>query len=600
MAKTKTPQAEPSSTPNPEQLHAIRHSLAHVLAIAVLEMFPEAKLGVGPATDDGFYYDFDLPRTLIPEDLPLLEETMRTVLAQNLGFEGEEIKPKAAIDALKQAEQPYKVELAEEFAHAGEPITFYRTGQFVDLCKGGHVASTTEIPADGFTLTRIAGAYWRGDQAKPQLQRIYGLAFSTKKELGQHLAMLEAAKARDHRKLGQELDLFLISDLVGGGLPLWTPRGTVLREELNGYVQNMRAAVGFQKVAVPHITKKDLYEKSGHWQKFSDELYRITTREGHEFAMKPMNCPHHAQIYANQLRSYRDLPQRYQETTMVYRDEQSGEVSGLSRVRSITQDDAHVFCRQAQIEGEVLALWNIIDTFYRTVDFPLEVHFARHEPEKLDTYSGNETQWQQAEAQLQKVLEQKVAKNYVDDLGEAAFYGPKIDFYGLDAIGRKHQVATIQLDFNQPEGFDLTCVNEDGEPERIVMIHCAIMGSIERFLSVLIEHFAGAFPLWLSPEQVRVLPIADRHNDTAAAVADELRTTGLRVEVDDRPESVGKKIREAETGKVPYMLILGDKEPTGSVSVRSYHRGNLGSQKVKLLAKNLTREVAEKLLPKSV
>ncbi len=595
MPKTKSAKATPSS-PN---LESVRHSLAHVLAIAVLEMFPEAKLGIGPATEDGFYYDFDLPRTLIPEDLEILEGKMRAVLAQNLGFEGEVIQPKAAVDALKQAEQPYKVELAEEFAQAGEEITFYRTGQFVDLCRGGHVGSTTEIPADAFKLTRIAGAYWRGNEQNPQLQRIYGVAFGSKGELEAHLERLEAAKARDHRKLGQELDLFLISELVGGGLPLWTPKGTILREELNDFVQSMRAAAGFQKVAIPHITKKDLYEKSGHWQKFSDELYRITTREGHEFAMKPMNCPHHAQIYANRLRSYRDLPQRYQETTMVYRDEQSGEVSGLSRVRSITQDDAHVFCRQSQIEAEVLSLWNIVDRFYEAVGLPLEVHFSRHDPEAMDAYSGSASQWKQAEAQLRRVLEGKVKGGYVDDPGEAAFYGPKVDFIGKDAIGRSHQVATIQLDFNQPEGFDLTCINESGEEERIVMIHCAIMGSIERFLSVLIEHFAGAFPLWLSPEQVRVLPIADRHAEAAATVAGQLREAGLRVEVDDRPESVGKKIREAETGKVPYMLILGDKEPAGSVSVRSYHRGDLGSQKVAALAEQLAKEVAEKVLPAS-
>lgn len=592
MAKTKTP------TDKPDKLQAMRHSLAHVLAMAVLDMFPEAKLGVGPAIEDGFYYDFELPRTLIPEDLEILEEKMRTIVAGDLGFEGEEVKPKEAVDALKQANQPYKVELAEEFAADGQPITFYRTGKFVDLCRGGHIGSTKEVGA--FKLTRIAGAYWRGDEKNPQLQRVYGVAFSTDKELRSHLAKLEEAKKRDHRVLGRELDLFLISDLVGGGLPLWTPRGTVLRDELNDYVQNLRADRGFQRVAVPHITKKELYEKSGHWQKFADELYRITTREGHEFAMKPMNCPHHAQIYDSQLRSYRDLPQRYQETTMVYRDEQSGEVSGLARVRSITQDDAHVFCRQNQIEAEVLALWETVDEFYKTVDFPLEVHLSTHDPERMDAYSGTEQQWKQAESQLRKVVEGKADKKYVDEPGEAAFYGPKVDFIGRDAIGREHQVATIQLDFNQPEGFDLTCVNEKGDEERIVMIHCAVMGSIERFLSVLIEHFAGAFPLWLAPEQVRVLPIADRHGKAAAKIQDELREAGLRAETDDRDESVGKKIREAEMQKIPYMLVIGDKEAkSDAVAVRSRAAGDRGTKKLSAVLKLLTKEVSGKALPGS-
>lgn len=594
MAKTKAPGKRSEGADN---IEAMRHSLAHVLAMAVLEMFPEAKLGIGPATDDGFYYDFDLPRTLIPEDLAILEKKMRKVIKQNLAFEGKKVPPKEAVDALKAAGQPYKVELAEEFAAAGEPITFYHTGKFVDLCKGGHVQSTKEIGA--FKLTRIAGAYWRGDEKNPQLQRIYGVAFAADKELEAYLKQQSEAKERDHRKLGKELDLFTFSDLVGAGLPLWTPRGTVIRDQLNDFIQGMRTEIGFERVAIPHITKKDLYEKSGHWEKFKDELYRINTREGDEFAIKPMSCPHHAQIYASQQRSYRDLPVRYQETTMVYRDEQSGEVAGLSRVRSITQDDAHVFCREDQIKDEALAIWKTIQNFYGTLNFPLKLRFSRHDPAKPKEYSGTPDQWKKAEAELQKVIDAQKDMAVEDDaIGEAAFYGPKLDFIAKDSLGRELQVGTIQLDFAQPEGLDLTYVDEKGQEQRPVMIHCAVAGSLERFIAVLIEHFGGAFPLWLAPEQVRVLPIADRHNKAASEMSKELMQAGLRASVDDRTESIGKKIRGAEVDKVPYMLIVGDKEAkTKTVSVRSYHRGDIGSQKLTSLVKALAKEVSAKALP---
>lgn len=584
----------------------MRHSLSHVLAMAVLDMFPEAKLGIGPATDDGFYYDFELPRTLIPEDLPILEEKMRQIVKQGLKFAGEEAKPKEAVDALKRAGQPYKVELAEEFAREKQPITFYATGPagakpgdkgvFTDLCKGGHVQSTKDIGA--FKLTRIAGAYWRGDENRPQLQRIYGVAFATQQELDEHLERLEEAKDRDHRKLGKELGLFIVSELVGGGLPLWTPRGTVIRDQLNDYVQGLRAAKGFRRVAIPHLSRKELYEQSGHWQKFEQELFRFETREGHQFAIKPMNCPHHAQIYKAEQRSYRDLPVRYQETTMVYRDEQSGELSGLSRVRSITQDDAHVFCRDSQIEGEVLDLWDIVETFYGTLGLPVKLHFSTHDPDNADGYAGTEGQWNHAESELRKVIEKKVGRKYEETPGEAAFYGPKLDFISTDALGREWQVATIQLDFFQPEGLGLTYVDEDGKEQRVVMIHCAVMGSLERFIAPLIEHFAGAFPLWLAPEQVRVLSISEKQAKYARSVAEALREAGLRVEIDDDAETIGKKIRSAETMKVPYMLVVGDKEKqSGSVAVRSYHRGDLGTKKLSAVAKQLAEEAADRTLP---
>ncbi|MDZ4247655.1 MAG: threonine--tRNA ligase [Patescibacteria group bacterium] len=595
-APKQSPKQSPKRPPSDlKALEAMRHSLSHVLAMAVLEMFPEAKLGIGPATDDGFYYDFDLPRTLIPEDLPILEQKMRKIVKRNLTFEGKELPPKEAIDALKQAGQPYKVELAEEFASAKEPITFYTSGPFTDLCKGGHVKSTKQIGP--FKLTRIAGAYWRGDENRPQLQRIYGVAFATQPELDAYLKRQEEAEQRDHRKLGKELDLFIHSDLVGGGLPLWTPRGTILRNELDKFVQSLRDEYGYQEVAIPHISKKDLYEKSGHWSKFANELYRVHSREGDDYALKPMNCPHHTQLYADRPRSYRELPVRYRETTAVYRDEQSGEVSGLSRVRALTQDDAHVFCRQDQIQAEILAIWDIVERFYAAFDLPLTVRFSRHEPSELDAHLGTEPVWKAAEAQLKKVIEGKAGKrvgvDYIDGPGEAALYGPKIDFIAEDALGREHQVATIQLDFNLPENFDLTCIAEDGKEERIVMIHAAIMGSIERFLSVLIEHLAGVFPLWLAPEQVRVLTISQKQAKYAEEVAAALREAGLRATVDADAETIGKKIRNAETMKIPYMLVVGDKEKqAGSVAIRSYREGDLGTKQLAAVAKQLAAESA--------
>jgi threonyl-tRNA synthetase len=388
----------------------------------------------------------------------------------------------------------------------------------------------------------------------------------------------EVLSEHDHRRLGKELDLFTFSDLVGSGLPLWTPRGTLIRNLLDEYVWQLRKNHGFERVEIPHITKKDLYEKSGHWEKFKDELFRITTREGYEFAMKPMNCPHHTQIYARRPFSYRELPQRYANTTMCYRDEQSGELNGLARVRSLTQDDAHVFCRAGQIEEEMLKVWDIIRTFYKTFGFEtLKVRFSRHDPAHFEKYLGTKEIWKDAEDQIEAILK-KEKVTYLDGLGEAALYGPKIDFMATDSLGREWQVATIQLDLNLPERFDLTCVNEKGEKERIAMIHCAIMGSIERFMSVLIEHYAGAFPIWLAPVQVTVLPIGEAHHAYAQSVAQELRVHNIRVEIDAASESLGKRIRNAKMQKVPYLMVVGDKEiEAKTVSLEHRREGALGS-----------------------
>lgn len=541
-------------------LHAIRHSLAHLLAAAVLELYPGAKNTIGPAIEDGFYTDFEMPQPISEEDLPGIEQKMRDILKTWSTFDRSEVGVEQGREVF--AWNPYKLEMLEELAKNGETITIYTSGKFVDLCRGGHVDDAQSINAQAFKLTKVSGAYWRADQSQQQLQRIYGIAFETPDALKQYLAMIEEAKKRDHRKLGQELDLFVFSDLIGAGLPLFTPRGTILRRQLDNFVQEMRDEYGYQEVTVPHITKKDAYIASGHWKKFETELFRITTREGHEFAMKPMNCPHHTQIYAARSRSYKELPVRYRETTACYRDEQTGELSGLSRLRAFTQDDAHVFCRTGQIEEEALKIWDIIDRFYGVFGFDLRVRFSSHDPAQEASYSGSEAKWKSTESQLLAIVKSKVGDNYVDGVGEAAFYGPKIDFMAKDALGREHQVATIQLDFNQPEGFDLTCVNEGGEHERIVMIHAAIMGSIDRFLSVYIEHVAGKFPVWLSPEQVRIITLNQDEaiNTFAIDMATKAKELGLRATVDPDNESVGKKIRNAELMKIPYTVVIGNKE----------------------------------------
>jgi threonyl-tRNA synthetase len=568
---------------NQPELHAMRHSLAHIMAAAITRLWPEAKLGVGPVVENGFYYDVDLgDQQLSDEDFSKIEAEMKKIITENQPFECFTKPIDEAISWAKDSKQPYKEELLNDLKRAGTTVakdldseelgiaaegdskvaevSFYKNGDFTDLCRGPHVESTGKVGA--FKLMRVSGAYWRGKETNPQMQRVYGVAFAADKELRTYLAMLEEAKKRDHRKIGQEMDLFVFSDLIGGGLPLFTPRGTVLRRQLDNFVQELRDEYDYQEVSIPHITKKDAYIASGHWKKFQDELFKITTREGHEFAMKPMNCPHHTQIYASRSRSYKELPIRYRETTMCYRDEQSGELSGLSRVRAFAQDDAHVFCRTSQIEDEALKIWDIVDRFYGTFGFELRVRLSTHDPANKEAYSGSEEKWQSAEAQLLSIVKNKVGDDYIHGVGEAAFYGPKIDFLGKDALGREHQVATIQLDFNQPEGFDLTCVNEEGERERIVMVHAAIMGSIERFLSVYIEHAAGKFPVWLSPEQVRIVTL--NQEDPVVAFAKDLaakaKQLGVRATVDSDNESVGKKVRNAELMKVPYTVVVGQKE----------------------------------------
>ena len=585
-------------------LYAMRHSLAHIMATAVTTLWPEAKLGVGPVVENGFYYDIDIPGVTISEDdFKTIEKAMHSVINKKQPFV-KTMKPiEDALKWAKESKQPFKQELLNDLKREGTTlaseldsammglpagisgasgskvgigeVSFYTNGDFTDLCRGPHVEHTGAVGA--FKLMRVAGAYWRGNEKNPQMQRLYGVAFVTKEELNAHLQMLEEAKKRDHRKLGQELDLFLFSDLVGSGLPMFTPRGTVLRDELSAFSNQLRQARGFQKVWTPNVTKKDLYEKSGHWAKFGDELFLVKSQETNdELVLKPMNCPHHTRIYASQQRSYRDMPIRYLETTTDYRDEKSGELGGLNRVRALTQDDSHVFCRPDQIEEEIDGLLASAQELYATVGMKLRVRLSYRDGS--DAYLGDIKLWERAQEQLKAAVETNKL-DYYEQEGEAAFYGPKIDFMATDAIGREHQVATVQLDFVQPERFELEYTDTEGGVSTPVMIHCALLGSIERFLSVYIEHTAGKFPVWNAPEQIRIASVNQEEStvEFVNKLRDEAIKNGLRVVVDNDNESVGKKIRNAEKAKVPYMLVVGAKEiETGEVTPRI--RGDLQVQ----------------------
>ena len=580
-----------------EALQHKRHTLAHLLAAAVKKHYPHAKLTLGPAIDTGFYYDIDFSGgdVLGDDGLKEVQKTMKKLLNSWTEFTHREVTAEEAKEIYK--DNPYKLELINEIAERGETITLYTCGDFTDLCRGGHSEHPKEdIAADSFKLDKVAGAYWRGDEKNPMLTRVYGLAFDTKDELDAYLTQVEEAKKRDHRKLGKEQDLFTFSELVGAGLPLWTPKGTIVRHLLDDYMWRLRSRHGYQRVTIPHITKKDLYQTSGHWDKFADELFRITTREGKEYALKPMNCPHHTQIFDRKPHSYREMPQRYAETTMVYRDEQSGELGGLTRVLSITQDDSHVFCRHNQVKDEFFRIWDIVDTFYSTFGFSdMRVRLSFHDPAEMEKYLGTEEVWQNAEQALREIAEERKADAF-EALGEAAMYGPKLDFMAKDSLGREHQVATIQLDMNLPERFDLTCINEQGEKERIVMIHCAIMGSIERFAAVLFEHLGGNFPLWLAPEQVRIIPVADSHLAYAQQVHEELQGVGIRAELDDSNDSMGKKIRNAKQERLPYFIVVGDKEMEEKMVTLEKRDGTSEKLPLEKVANHLLAEIDTKKL----
>ena len=560
-------------------LETMRHSLSHIMAAAVKNLYSgtttTVKFGVGPAVENGFYYDIDFGETKVTEDdLKKIEKEMHKIVNRAEKFVCREASREEALEWAKANGQDYKAELIAEIPE-GEKITFYAMGGFEDRCRGPHVEDTSKVGA--FKLMRISGAYWKGDEKREQMSRIYGAAFETQEELDAYLARLEEAKKRDHRKLGKELDLFCFSDLVGQGLPLFSPRGTVLRDKLADYSLSLRGREGFEKVWTPHITKTDLYKASGHYAKFGDELFMVHSQvNGEQFALKPMNCPHHAQIFASRPRTYRDMPVRYMEATTDYRDEKTGELGGLSRVRCLTQDDSHVFCRNEQIKGEVERLVGIVRELYSLVGMSkLRARLSYRNDE--DKYLGDKELWKMAQEQIkQAAIDNNL--EYFEAEGEAAFYGPKIDFMAEDAMGREHQLATIQLDFVQPERFGLTYVNEKGEKERPVMIHHATLGSIERFMSVFIEHTAGWFPFWCAPEQIRILTINDAVEDYVAKIEAilkditleaPLRHNDIRYRVDRRNESLGKKIREATKMKIPCILIVGPKDVEAeTVSVR--------------------------------
>lgn len=592
-------------------LDILRHSTAHVLAAAVLEMFPEAKFAIGPNIEDGFYYDFELPRTLIPEDLPLLEEKMRAIIKTNHPFEKSAVDAKKAVKLFQKAGQNYKVELINDLIanEQVKEVSIYKSGPFVDLCRGPHLDSTGEIKADAFKLTKIAGAYWRGDAKNKMLQRIYGVAFENKKDLAAYLAKIEEAAKRDHRKIGKDLELFIIDQTVGAGLVMWQPKGALLWRIMEDFWHAEHLKNGYELVRTPHIGSRQLWETSGHWGFYADSMYPVLevgqslndakagkkAESKEEYLLKPMNCPFHVLIYNSRVRSYRELPVRWAESATVYRYEKSGELSGLTRVRGFTQDDAHIVCPKNQVKEELSRVIDFIKHMLGTFGFKdYVVYLSLRDPANKKKYAGHEEGWKFTEEILEEVAKEKKL-DYKKEIGEAAFYGPKLDFKIKDCLGREWQCSTLQFDFNLPERFDMTFANEKGEKERPYMLHRALFGSFERFIGVLIEHYAGAFPVWLAPEQVWLLPISDKHIDYANKVADQLRATNIRVVVRNESETIGKKIRLGETQKIPYLLVMGDKEiAADSVAVRERGKGDLGAMKIDEFIEKISEEIKTK------
>ncbi|MFW6150120.1 MAG: threonine--tRNA ligase [Chloroflexota bacterium] len=552
-----------------ERLIKVRHSASHIMAEAVQKLYPGVKFGIGPAIENGFYYDFDLPRQLAPDDLPVIEERMRDIVKQGLPFRREEMAREDAIRLF--ADQPYKLELLEELPD--ERVTVYRQGDFVDLCKGPHVASTADVKV--FKLTSVAGAYWRGDERRPMLQRVYGVAFETEEELERYLELQAEASRRDHRKLGRELDLYSIHDTIGPGLICWHPNGATIRRTIEDFWRAEHVKRGYNIVYTPHVAKADLWKTSGHWDFYRDYLYSPMEVEGQEYILKPMNCLAHIMIFKSNLHSYRELPVRYAELGTVYRYERTGVLYGLARVRGFTQDDAHIFCRADQIETEVAEVVKLAQFMLSTFGFHEYEMMLSTRPEK---YAGTPAMWEQATDSLKHVLDDLGCPYHVDP-GEGVFYGPKIDIKLKDAVGHKWQGPTIQVDFNLPQRFDVCYIASDGQEHAITMIHRTVLGSMERFLACLTEHYGGAFPVWLAPVQVVVIPIADRHVSYAERVRAGLAADGVRIDVDDRSERMHLKIRDAQVAKIPFMFVVGDKEESSSsVSVRMRDGRDIGGE----------------------
>ncbi len=570
------------------------HSTSHLMAHAVQDLYPEAKFGVGPAIENGFYYDIDINSHLNEEDLQKIEEKMMKLSKDNNFFMREDLSKSEAIKFFENKGDNYKLEILSEIDENSEDISLYKEGNFIDLCRGPHLPSTGKIKY--VKLLNISGSYWRGDEHNKQLQRIYGISFPKKKMLDEYLQRLEEAKKRDHRRLGKELELFLISNSIGSGLPVWLPKGTILRETLESYLREEQRKRGYLPVITPHIGNINLYKTSGHYPYYKDSQFPpVQLEDGkEEYLLKPMNCPHHFQIYLSKPRSYRDLPIRYAEFGTVYRYEQSGELNGLTRVRSFSIDDSHIFVRQDQLKDEVCDVIDLIQTIFSQMgftDFESQLSFR---DKNIEKYGGDIAQWDRAQQEIKEAADQMNLKYHVEE-GEAAFYGPKIDFMVKDVLGRKWQLGTVQIDYVMPERFNLEYTGSDGQKHRPVVIHRAPFGSLERFIGVLIEHYAGEFPLWLAPVQVAVLPVSQNFIDYAKKIETELKNNNIRVEFDERNEKVGYKIRDWETNKVPYMLILGEKEQNaGNISVRKHKKGDIGSLSLSEFIDNIKDEIKNK------
>ena len=567
---------------DPEKLHRLRHSTSHILAMAVQKLYPETKVTIGPAIDNGFYYDFDRPTPFTPDDLRRIEREMRRIVQQKLPMVREEVPREQMREQLIALNEPYKLELFEGF-DPNVPVTLYRTGDWWDLCSGPHVESTGDINVNAFKLRSVAGAYWRGDENRPMLQRIYGTAWETPEQLEEYLRREEEAKKRDHRKLGRELGLFAFSDMVGPGLPLWTPKGALLRYTLEEFLRKEQVKRGYQQVITPHIARVDLFKTSGHWFKYKEDMFPLmatgedpNSEEG--FVMKPMNCPFHIQIYKSELHSYRELPIRYAEFGTVYRYEQSGELGGLTRVRGFTVDDSHLFVTPEQLDDEFKKVVDLIQFVFKSLQLgdSFSARLSFRDPTS-DKYIGSDESWEKAQGAILRAAQEMDLQYFIAE-GEAAFYGPKLDFIFRDVLGREWQLGTVQVDYNLPERFDLEYVAEDGSRRRPVMIHRAPFGSLERLIGILIEHYAGDFPLWLAPIQVRILPVSEQFIGYAESIKDRLISQSVRVEVDSSNERLGKKIRNSETAKVPVMLVVGESESTSdTVAVRTRSDGDKGT-----------------------
>jgi len=553
---------------NQEQLEHKRHSLAHLLAAAVLKLWPDTKRTIGPAIENGFYYDFEFSSPITEAHLPKIEKEMKRILQTWKTFERQEV---SATEAKKIfSDNEYKLELIEEFSKEGQTLTLYTSGDFTDLCRGGHTENMREIKPDSFCLDKIAGAYWRGDEKNKMLTRIYGLAFETKEELENYITMMAEAKKRDHRKLGKELDLFVFSDLVGPGMPMFTPKGFVIRQEIVNFSNELQKSIGFLEVHTPQVNKAELFKISGHYDKYKDDMLMVKSHySDEEYFLKPMNCPQHTQLFASQKRSYRDLPIRYSDFANLFRDERPGELSGLTRLRCFAQDDGHSFCREDQIEEEFNNILGIVKKALETYSLDYYIRLSLWDEKQKEKYLGDKSTWEKSQALLENLLEKNKTK-YIKAEGEAAFYGPKMDIMAKDAIGREWQISTIQLDFNMPIRFKLGYIDKDGQEKYPVMIHRAIIGSPDRFLGVLLEHYAGAFPLWLSPVQVKIINVGETHEAHCQKLAERFLSQNIRVELDLANETVGNKIRKASNEKIPYTLVIGDKEASaGSASAGS-------------------------------